>query len=54
MLFTGLSIEAGVIIPSFELVEEVNVPAREDNVELLFIDKYVSARSKTFPVNIAL
>jgi hypothetical protein len=49
--FIGLSMEAGVIEPSFELSIEVIVPFRED-IEELFIDKEPSARSNMLPPNI--
>lgn len=45
--------EAGVIEPSFEPSIEVIVPFREE-IEELFIDSRASARSNTFPLNIAL
>jgi hypothetical protein len=45
--------EAGVIEPSFEPNIDVIVPFRED-IEELLMDKNVSARSKTLPLNTAL
>lgn len=54
--FIGLNIEAGVMDPSLELspevMVEVMVPVREDAIELVF--NRVSARSKTFPLNMEL
>jgi hypothetical protein len=52
--FIGLSIEAGVIEPSFDPIVEVIVPVREDATEVPFIDIKASARSKTLPLNMAL
>lgn len=52
--FIGLSIDAVVIDPSLDPNVEVMVPAREDTTELPFIDRKVSARSKTLPLNMPL
>ncbi len=55
--FMGLSIDAGVMEPSLVPSIEVIVPLREekeDEMELVFIDKSASARSNTFPLNIPL
>jgi hypothetical protein len=52
--FIGLSIDAGVIVPSFDPKVEVIVPAREDTTEPLLIDSKASARSKTLPLNMPL
>ena len=52
--FMGLSIEAGVIEPSFEPKVEVIVPAREETTEEPFIDSKASALSKTLPLNMPL
>lgn len=52
--FIGLSIEAGVIEPSFDPIDEVIVPAREEATEEPFIDIKASARSKTLPLNMPL
>jgi len=51
--FMGLSIDDGVIEPSLVPSIEVIVPLREE-MELVFIDRSASARSNTFPLNIAL
>lgn len=52
--FIGLSIDAGVMVPSLEPNADVMVPVRDDETELPFIESKVSARSKTLPLNIPL
>lgn len=51
--FMGLSMEAGVMEPSFEPSIEVIVPFREE-IDLIFIDSSVSLRLYPLPLYIAV